>query len=41
MKETHLAEATGIRRHRLRALFVGNKDWEHSGADCLITQDRC
>lgn len=35
MKETRLAEATGIQRHRLRALFVGNKEREHSGADCL------
>ncbi len=26
-------KTTGIRRHRLRALFVGSKDWEHSGAD--------
>ena len=35
MKETRLAETTGIQRHRLRALFVGNKEREHSGADCL------
>lgn len=30
-----MREATGIRRHRLRALFVEGWEREHSGADCL------
>ena len=30
-----MREATGIRRHRLRALFVKGREREHSGADYL------
>lgn len=34
-QDSCLQRLTGIRRHRLRALFAGSKDWEHSGADYL------
>ena len=30
-----MREATGIRRHRLRALFVKGREREHSGAGYL------